>query len=453
MRHEYSHQLGERRPITADESESAALEDILRRFDARVEEIAHRLSRTYQDELVEYRSLSHAALEQDVTPLAVDKIRQMLSSLMSDTVPAEKEIRLNVEAAARRFHQAVPLSAVLRAYRLRERTVWSELVDSADLEDPIHLRVLLGLASRVMEHMDIVSSAVAQAYLDEQSGLRRQRLILRRELLEALIDGRFDAKSRVHHIDALALQDIDVEGSRHTVISCRFTDGAVDSLQAQEVTRLALREHLSGPTGSFRAVMGLRENEIVWLVEVRPNDGGVVEAAAQAVESLDGLVVGVGSDGVGLDHIAVSYRQARAAVTIALTAPRAGRVLTHRDVLLDLAIAQGAESAGLLESAVAPLIAYDRAQGTDLVATLEAYLEHRFHAARAATVLHVKPNTVLYRLARIAQVSGHDPMSVDGILVLSLGIKALWHQRRIVTDVGVARLEAADDSSTQSSKD
>ena len=100
---------------------------------------------------------------------------QLLTSLMTETPPAEEEIRLNAWAAARRFHQAVPLPALLRAYRVRERTIWDELVDCADLQDPAQLRVLLRLAGRVMEHVDIMSAAVVQAYVEEQAGLRRNR--------------------------------------------------------------------------------------------------------------------------------------------------------------------------------------------------------------------------------------------------------------------------------------
>jgi sugar diacid utilization regulator len=417
-------------PGTVPDPDARALRLISDRLNARIEDIAQRLAQTYRDEVVEYRAFADGIVERDVLPLASEKIRQMLTSLMTETPPAEEEIRLNARAAVRRFHQAIPLQALLRAYRVRERTVWDELVDCADLDDPAQLRVLLRLAGRVMEHIDIMSSAVVQAYVEEQAGLRRNRPILRSEVLEALIHGRATPEVRARLQDALDLQGFDLNGRQHAIVTFRFAAGRQDFALAQEVTSRFLGEPLEGTTRGRLGLLGLRDEEIVWLVEAPEHGRGLQEAATHAVQDVDGLVAGVGSSGEGVEHAAVSYRQARAATDIALTAPGADRVQTHRDVLLDLALAEGADAAGLVESALEPLLSYDRDHGTDLIGTLEAYIQHRYQAARAATVLHVRPNTVLYRLKRIARITGHDPMHPDGLLVLSLGIRTLRSQRR-----------------------
>lgn len=410
--------------------DSRALLLISERINARIEDIARRLAQTYRDEVIEYRAFADGVVERDVLPLASEKIRQMLTSLMTETPPAEEEIRLNARAAARRFHQAVPLPALLRAYRVRERTIWDELVDCADLQDPAQLRVLLRLAGRVMEHVDVMSAAVVQAYVEEQAGLRRNRPILRSDVLEALIHGRATPEGRARLRDALDLQGFDLEGHRHAILTFRFPPGQQDLARAQEVTSRVLGEPLEGTTRGRLGLMGLRDEEIVWLVEAPEHGRGLQEAAARAVQDVEWLVAGVGSSGGGVDHAAVSYRQARAATDIALTTPGADRVQTHRDVLLGLTLAEGADAAGLVESALEPLLAYDREHGSELLETLEAYIQHRYQAARAATVLHVRPNTVLYRLKRIARITGHDPMHPDGLLVLSLGIRTLRSRRR-----------------------
>lgn len=421
-------------PSTADFVQAAAgpraLQLISERLNARVDHLAQRLAQTYRDEVVEYRAFADGVVERDVLPLVSEKIRQMLASLMTDAPPAEEEIRLNARAAVRRFHQAIPLQALLRAYRVRERTVWDELMDCADLDDPEQLRALLGLAGRLMEHIDIMSSAVVQAYVEEQAGPHRDRPILRSEVLEALIHGPSTPEVRARLQDALNLHGFDLHGRRHAIVTFRFAPGPQDIALAQEVTSRCLREPLEGTAHGRLGLLGLRDGEIVWLVEAPEHGRGLVEAATQAVQDVAGLVAGVGSSGDGVDHAAVSYRQARAATDIALTAPGTDPVQTYRDVLLDLALAEGADAAGLVESALDPLLSYDRSHGTDLTGTLEAYIHHRYQAARAASVLYVRPNTVLYRLKRIAGITGYDPMHPDGLLVLSLAIRTLRSQRR-----------------------
>ncbi|SFV23145.1 PucR family transcriptional regulator [Micrococcus terreus] len=415
--------------MSTDATAPSALPTILSRFDARAEQVGHRLAEVYQGEVLEYRSLAEAAVDQDVAPLMVHKVRQMLESLARGVPPTEEDLQLNADAAARRFHQGVPLPAVLRAYRLRGRTVWSELQDCADREDPAHLSALLQLAGALMEYMDLMSSAVTQAYLEEQSGLRRSRSVLPREVLESLLSGRMSRQAKDRVLDALEYQDLDVGGSaQHAVVTFRRRPAQAEPAgpgAALDVTREHLLTDLPGTSRRRRGLVGLREDEVVWIVECVADSGELRPAITAALAELPGFVAGLGSHGSGLEHVAVSHRQAHAAAGIALSSPDAGPLLTHRDVLLDLVISQGTDAAGLVESTIGPLADYDREHGTDLVGTLKAYLDHRFHAAGAATDLQVRPNTVFYRLERIGQISGHDPMTPDGLLMLSLGIKAL----------------------------
>lgn len=66
------------------------------------------------------------------------------------------------------------------------------------------------------------------------------------------------------------------------------------------------------------------------------------------------------------------------------------------------------------EETIGPLADYDKANGTDLVATLEAFKKHDENLALAAEELHTHRHTVRYRLQRIAQITGCDPSSADG---------------------------------------
>jgi DNA-binding PucR family transcriptional regulator len=77
------------------------------------------------------------------------------------------------------------------------------------------------------------------------------------------------------------------------------------------------------------------------------------------------------------------------------------------------------------EETLAPLAAYDEQYETELVATVETYLENDGSVAQTASQLFTHRHTVRYRLERVKDLSGHDIGSSEGREKLSLGLKAM----------------------------
>jgi sugar diacid utilization regulator len=74
---------------------------------------------------------------------------------------------------------------------------------------------------------------------------------------------------------------------------------------------------------------------------------------------------------------------------------------------------------------VEPLVAYDEQYETDLVQTVEAFLDADGNVAGTAQRLFTHRHTVRYRLERVRELSGLDVGSTDGREKLSLGLKAM----------------------------
>jgi DNA-binding PucR family transcriptional regulator len=74
---------------------------------------------------------------------------------------------------------------------------------------------------------------------------------------------------------------------------------------------------------------------------------------------------------------------------------------------------------------VEPLVAYDEQYETDLVQTLETFLEADGNVAGTAQRLFTHRHTIYYRLERIRELSGLDVSSSDGREKLSLGLKSM----------------------------
>jgi sugar diacid utilization regulator len=77
------------------------------------------------------------------------------------------------------------------------------------------------------------------------------------------------------------------------------------------------------------------------------------------------------------------------------------------------------------EETIAPLVAYDDQYETDLVTTLETFLDCDGNVANTAGKLFTHRHTIRYRLVRVHELTGHDVSSTDGRERLGLGLKAM----------------------------
>jgi sugar diacid utilization regulator len=74
---------------------------------------------------------------------------------------------------------------------------------------------------------------------------------------------------------------------------------------------------------------------------------------------------------------------------------------------------------------VEPLVAYDEQYETNLMRTLETFLEADGNVAGTAQRLFTHRHTIYYRLERVRELSGLDVSSSDGREKLSLGLKSM----------------------------
>jgi sugar diacid utilization regulator len=83
------------------------------------------------------------------------------------------------------------------------------------------------------------------------------------------------------------------------------------------------------------------------------------------------------------------------------------------------------ELQGFYDDTVAPVVSYDEQYETELVRTLETFLDADGNVAGAAERLFTHRHTVRYRLERVKELTGLDVGSSDGRERLSLGLKAM----------------------------
>jgi sugar diacid utilization regulator len=141
------------------------------------------------------------------------------------------------------------------------------------------------------------------------------------------------------------------------------------------------------------------------------------------------------------------------AVVVALSRPAADPADLHRSAAEALLAANVAEARGLAslsfeetgayrlllpamsedpaelgrfyDETIAPLVSYDEQYDTELVRTLESFLDADGNVAKTAERLFTHRHTIRYRLDRAKELTGLDVSSTDGRERLSLGLKAM----------------------------
>ena len=249
-----------------------------------------------------------------------------------------------------------------------------------------------------------------------------------RAVLERGVTDRGDIAARAAELGA------QVEGGAGVLVARAAPRAAQAGDWRARVLVVALRALRVGRSGS---IAGLDEDaESAQVAAIVPATGDEELArAAQALArelaaSLPGFNLTVSHSRRVADPVDL-YRAGKEAVLAANVAEAEGiELLAFEDTgAYRLLLPAMSEDPGELErfyaETVAPLVAYDEQYETELVTTIEAYLDHDGNVTPTATHLFTHRHTVRYRLERVKELCGHDITSTEGREKLGLGLKAM----------------------------
>jgi purine catabolism regulator len=182
------------------------------------------------------------------------------------------------------------------------------------------------------------------------------------------------------------------------------------------------------------ALVQARETEVVIFSRLELRQG--IEYARRIAESIrlqasvefpnEPLAIGIGRSTDALMGLRDSYREARQALFMArrLADPNPlyfGELNVYR---LLFQLEYNPELVSFCNEIIGKLAEYDRTQGTDLLETLTSYFAHNGNLSQTAEALFVHRNTLLYRMDRIREISGHDLDNPETRLSLQLALRA-----------------------------
>ena len=137
--------------------------------------------------------------------------------------------------------------------------------------------------------------------------------------------------------------------------------------------------------------------------------------------------IGVGGVCRSFEDFPRSYREAQVALRLAQTSREGSTIMRYDELGVYQLLSEVADPRVLdafVRNWLGPLIDYDVAHGSDLVATLSAYLEVGGNYDSTARALTVGRSTVRYRIRRIQELSGLDLSDPDTRFQLQLAARA-----------------------------
>lgn len=240
------------------------------------------------------------------------------------------------------------------------------------------------------------------------------------------------AAQRFDEVSALLRGTPQGGGEDHVVISAVM----LPAPRAGELTRQVVAELVADLPGAV--VTGDGDGDTLALVPVA--GGGDVRETAERVRTvlvagarvLEGglldhrLALGSSSAARGVPELRGAAVEARHARRLAELRGGRWRVIAGAEIdsheLLLASVPEEVQSS-YRERLLGPLVAYDRDHRSELVETLERFLEHSGSWQRCAAAMHVHVNTLRYRIGRVEELTGRDLSSLEHRVDLFLALK------------------------------
>ncbi len=213
---------------------------------------------------------------------------------------------------------------------------------------------------------------------------------------------------------------------------CVLTFGAEPPLSGLQRDRLAQRLDVELAQRRLPGLVVGQGERVCALVAMRAEGRGP-SLAGDLLTALEGhfpglrLAAGVSRLVVGAKALRRAAEEAEMALTLALISPESAPVVSGGELglyrlLLPL---RGTDAlAAFEEETLGSLVEYDRANGTDLLRTLEVYFAQGGHIGRTAAALFIHRNSLLYRMERIAAITGLNLEDPEARLRLHVALKA-----------------------------
>jgi len=378
------------------------------RFAAHLPELVDLTVENLKREVSFYGQLSAEVIDHEVVDVIQRNFQIFARLLQEDRTPSLEEVAPLLNTVARRTEDRMPLPDMLAAYHVGFRTGWDAL---RDLAEPGDVEELLAIGRTTLKYVEFITIAVTDTYVETATALISRVRDARTQLLSALLEGKATAELWVE-------SGLTPWGERTVVVLRHRLRRQPDPTSVAVAARRRARElrqvgeSLAGPEllFSFSTTGG-----VMVLT-------GTVEAAALA-QALG--TVGRGRWYVGLAHAAdnattpAAHEAANACAEVADRLDYPPGVYELSQLLVEVQVTRPGVARDALLAVLTEL-----SEHPELMETLAVHVAEAGRRTDTAKRLHVHPNTLDYRLKRIKEITGLDPVDRDGAQLLRSALLA-----------------------------
>lgn len=326
--------------------------------------------------------------------------RAFLEGVEQGTRPAAETDELWRQLGEAEFQAGRGLDDLRAAFRTGIRAAWRGAAELA-LRAGVSAPIAIALAEAIFVYGDELANDVVEGYLRIQSDEAGERERRRRRLATLLLDPAGADPEALHRAGELARWPV----PRELAVLALADESPVS------VTRRLDTDSLAGADAGGS-----------WLILADPDGPGRGTALEHAVA---GESAALGPTVAPAD----AHRSLRwARLTLDLMRQGAlptGGLMRVSDHLATVILLQDPDMArALVGDRLAALAALSDTERERLTATLAAWLAHQRHTPRIAAELHVHPQTVRYRVAKLHELLGDRLDTADGRFELELALRA-----------------------------
>lgn len=250
-----------------------------------------------------------------------------------------------------------------------------------------------------------VSNEIFSAIARKQLQVQEQSDILS----QILFDPHFDCQDNYLRLQQLNYADdvahcimvAKINNLKHHARNHNLSETAI--IELKEHFHSTLRGHFL--LNGFNFISMIHGDTIIFLMEKQATSDFNSQMALLPEFTQDGLSLdfGIGMDVFKLEELAVSYSQAKNVID-AKNRKLIGHDICHFGNLGIFQILYTTDIATLKQlypNKIRPVIEYDNTHNSNLLDTLEVYLDNKNSLAAAAKIMYVHKNTILYRIDKI----------------------------------------------------
>jgi hypothetical protein len=376
---------------------------------ARHEEIAVAMVERILAEVPAYRRAGGKVFD-DVLQLATATSEILGTAFADGRAVGREDVPVVREHAARRLAKGIDLEAFLHAYRAALFHYWDACADEA-ARLGLSRDASLALARFALDAIDTITTHAAEAYLREETRLQTQTGRAARDLVDRLIAGQPVGDARRHP----AAPGLDPTGDLVTVVG-RVEASALPPADGLQRAREVLEESVA--LGKTRPLVTIRQGEVVLITAGSSARHAVPRLHMAHRRALEEHAVdvryGLSTTPAGFPGVPRAHLEA--ALALSYTSDERPVVsLQELSALESALIGADATTRRLIATKGRSLAALTETDRAISRTTIRAFAASDMNVARAADALYVHPNTVRYRLARIAETTGHDPRTFAGL--------------------------------------